>query len=158
MPSRRQLLAALGSALAVGSAGCSGSGSGGSDTVDCRTGAVAHGDGDVLDGGAFARVEGSDVRVAVPLSVADVEDRSIDELRLYEAGGDLAHAIPVSPGDADLMANKQGVGQGQLRYEQYVGRRPFHGRYRIVAVDREGDPVDSLTIEFNCFPEVSDQE
>lgn len=156
MPSRRQLLAAVGSAVAVGSAGCSGSGSGGSDTVDCHTSAVSHGEGDVLDGGAMGTVEGEDVRLAVPLSVDRVRESDVEALRLYDSAGELAHTIPVSPDDADLMASKQGVGDGQLRYEQYLGRRPFHGRYRVVAVDGAGDPVDSVTVEFNCFPEVSD--
>ena len=158
MPSRRRVLAALGSTVAVGTAGCSGSGSGGSDTIDCRTGAVAHGDGDALDGGAMADVEGADVRLAVPLSVATVREHGIDELLLYGADGDLAHVIPVSSEDADLMANKRGVGEGQLRYEQYLGRRPLHGRYRVVAVDADGATVDSVTVEFNCFPEVSADE
>jgi len=158
MPSRRRLLAALGSAVAVGTAGCSGSGSGGSDTVDCHTSAVSHGEGDVLDGGAMGTVEGDDVRLAVPLSVDRVGEAGVEALRLYDSAGELAHTIPVSPDDADLMANKQGVGDGQLRYEQYLGRRPFHGRYRVVATNGDGDPVDSITVEFNCFPEVSGDE
>jgi hypothetical protein len=156
MSSRRRVLAVLGSVVAVGSAGCSGSGSGGSDTIDCQTSAGSHGDGDVLDGGAMGTVEDGDVRLAVPLSVAEVEDRGVAELRLYGPDGELAHTIPVSPGDAGLIANKPGVGEGQLRYEQYLGRRPLHGRYRVVAVDAAGDPLDSVTVSFNCFPEVSD--
>jgi hypothetical protein len=64
--------------------------------------------------------------------------------------------IPVSAGDAGPTANKRGVGEGRLLYEQHLGRRPFHGRYRVVAVDAEGDPLDSVTVGFNCFPEVSE--
>lgn len=155
MPSRRRLLAALGSTAAVGLAGCSGSDSGGSDTVDCHTHALAHGDGDLLDNGAMGSVEDDDVRLAIPLSVDEVRDANVGELEVYDAAGELAYVIPVSAEDADLMANKVGVGAGQLRYEQYLGERPFHGQYRVVAVDGNDDVVDSVTVEFNCFPEVS---
>ncbi|WP_137287159.1 hypothetical protein [Halorussus salinisoli] len=155
MPSRRQVLAGLGSTTAVALAGCSGSGSGGSETVDCHTHAVEHGDGELLDGGAQATVEDGDVRLAVPLSVEDVRGTGLDSLELHDASGELAHLIPVSSDDADLMANKDGVGRGQLRYEQYLGERPFHGRYSVVAVDDTDESLDSVTVEFNCFPDVS---
>jgi len=156
MTSRRQVLAGLGSAASVGLAGCSGSGSGGSETRDCQSGALAHGDGDLLDRGAMARVEGDDVRFVVPLAVDEVREQNVAALELYDAAGELAHVIPVSPGDADVMANKSRAGEGQLYYEQYLGERPLHGQYRVVAVDDADETVDSITIEFNCFPEVSE--
>ena len=158
MLSRRRLLALLGTTTTVGLAGCSGSDSGGSDTVDCQTQAVAHGDGELLDRGAMATVEDDDVRFAVPLSVAEVRDQHVDTLELYDAAGELAHVVPVSTDDADVMANKVGVSEGQLQYEQYLGERPLHGQYRVVALDESGQTVDSLTVEFNCFPEVSNDE
>lgn len=153
MPSRRRLLAAIGSTAAVGVAGCSGRDSGGPETVDCQTEALAHGDGTVLDGGATATVDGDEVRLAVPLSVEEVRERNVDSLALYDADGDLAHSIPVSADDATRMASKTGVGEGKLRYEQYLGQRPFHGQYRVVAVDDSDDAVDSVTVAFNCFPD-----
>lgn len=156
MPSRRQALASAGTVVVAALAGCNGSDSGGSDTTDCRGRALDHGDGDVLDGGVMATVEDGDVRLAVPLSVETVNDRNVDRLRLFDAAGELAHVIPVSPEDADLMANKPGVEDGQLRYEQTLGHRPSHGRYQVVAVDRSGARVDSVTVEFNCFAEVGD--
>ncbi|MFC6726702.1 hypothetical protein ACFQE1_20485, partial [Halobium palmae] len=73
----------------------------------------------------------------------DVADVGVD------ADADDAHD---SADDAGLMANRSGAGEGQLRYQQYLGRRPYHGQYRIVAQDGRGDRVDSITIEFNCFP------
>lgn len=157
MPSRRQLLAALGSATAAALAGCSGaSDSGGSETRDCQTGALERGDGELLDRGASAYVDGDDVRLGVPLSVDEVREANVDSLRVRDASGELAHVIPVSPRDADLMANEGRAGEGQLYYEQYLGERPFHGQYRLVAVDANGDPLDSLTVAFNCFPDVSE--
>lgn len=156
MPSRRQLVASLGTALAVGAAGCAGSDSAGSDSTDCRGTAVSHGDGDVLDRGVMPTVDGGDVRLRIPLSVETVEARNVERLAIRDAAGDLAFVIPVSPNDAGVMSNKAGVGDGQLRYEQYLGRRPFHGRYEVSAVDTSGSPVDSITIEFNCFPETND--
>ena len=154
MPSRRQVLVALVSAATIGSAGCSGSGTGGSATRDCQSPALAHGDGDLLDGGAMATVEDDDVRFVVPLTVDDVRSQNVDALELYDAAGELAHVIPVSPRDVDVMANKGGVSEGQLRYEQYLDERPLHGQYRVVAVDESDETVDSITIRFNCFPDV----
>ncbi|MFD1570908.1 hypothetical protein [Halorubrum laminariae] len=156
MPSRRQLLATVSAATVAGLAGCSGSESGGSDTVDCHTSAVEHGEGDVLDGGAQGTVESGTVRLAVPLSVDDVEETGIDALEVYDAADELAHVIPVSPADAGVMANKVGVAEGKLLYEQSLGDRPLHGRYRIVAVTESGSTVDSVSVEFNCFTDVSD--
>lgn len=153
MPSRRQLLAALGSGAAAALTGCSGSASGGSDTVDCHTHALSHGDGDLLDGGASATVEDGDVRLAVPLSADAVRETGTDSLEVFDASGRLAFVIPVSADDADRMASKQGVSQGQLRYEQYLGERPLHGRYTVLAVDGDGNHVDTVKIEFNCFPD-----
>ena len=73
---------------------------------------------------------------------------------MYDAADELAYTIPVSPDDADVMANKTGVDEGQLRYEQSLGPRPSHDRYRVVAVTPAGDPVGSVTVEFNCFSDV----
>lgn len=150
---RRRLLSGLGVAAATSLTGCVGAGGGGSDTVDCQTRALAHGDGDVLDGGAMATTEGGDVRLAVPLSVDRVRNRGVERLLLYDADGDLAHAVPVSADDADVMAEKS-VPEGRLRYEQYLGRRPLHGQYEIVAVNPDGTRLDSVTVEFNCFTDV----
>lgn len=156
MPSRRQVLTNLGATAVVGLAGCSGSESGGLDSTDCRGHALVHDDGDVLDGGVMATVEGNDVRLTVPLSVKTVNSQNVDRLTIFDAAGEVAYVIPVSPEDTDVMANKPGIGDGQLRYEQYLGRRPFHGQYKIVAVNRTGTHVDSITIEFNCFTDVND--
>lgn len=156
MPSRRALIATVGSAAVVGIAGCSGSNSGGSDTVDCQTSALDHGDGDVLDTGASGSVEDGDVRLVVPLSVDDVQENDLDRLKVYDAADTLSYTIPVSADDAGLMANKVGVNEGQLRYEQSLGHRPFHGQYRVVAVNTAGETVDFVTVEFNCFSDISD--
>jgi hypothetical protein len=64
----------------------------------------------------------------------------------------------VSADDADVMANKSGITQGQLLYEQYLGHRPVHGKYQIVAKDSNDRPIDSVTVEFNCFAEVQDDQ
>jgi|GEM_PF-2263516 hypothetical protein len=156
MLSRRGLIAVVSSVTVTGIAGCSGSETGGSDTTDCQTRAINHGEGTVLDSGAMARVEDGDVRLAVPLSTDDVGKNDVNRLELYDPVDTLAYAIPVSTDDAELMENKRGVSEGQLLYEQSLGHRPFHGQYRIVAVNTTGEPVDFVTVEFNCFPDVSD--
>lgn len=80
----------------------------------------------------------------------------LDRLQVFDAADALAPTIPVSAGDAGVMSNKAGVNEGQLLYEQYLGQRPFHGQYRIVAVNPTGEALDSITVEFNCFSDVSD--
>ncbi|PSP78062.1 hypothetical protein BRC81_08375 [Halobacteriales archaeon QS_1_68_20] len=144
MPSRRQVPAGIGTVAGIGLAGCTGSDSGGSGTTDCQTQALAHGDGDLLDGGAMATVEDGDVRLTVPLSVEKVDRQDVTRLLVYDAAGELEYVIPVSPDDADVMANS--VGEGRLRYEQYLGHRPFHGQYEIVAENAAGDTVDTITV------------
>ncbi len=124
--------------------------------MDCHSSALEHGEGDVLDGGVMATVEDRDVRLVVPLSVETVRSQNVDRLELVDASGVVAHVIPVSPEDQNVMANKMGVGEGQLQYEQYLAQRPFHGQYRVIALDRSGTELDSITIEFNCFPELED--
>ena len=99
-------------------------------------------------------VEDDTARFVGPSSVEDVRESDIDTLEMCDAANELAYTIPVSPDDADVMANKTGVDEGQLRYEQSLGPRPSHGRYRVVAVTPAGDPVDSVTVEFNCFSDV----
>lgn len=155
-PSRRQVLAGLGVTATAGLAGCTGSASGGSESVDCHSSALAHGDGDILDRGVMATVSDGDVRLAIPLSVQTVTSQNVDHLKIFDASGEIAHVIPVSPDDESRMENKSGVGDGQLYYDQYLGQRPFHGQYRIVATDRTGTELDSITVEFNCFPEGED--
>ena len=157
MPYRRQLLVSLGTAIAVGLAGCSSSAdSDGSDTTDCRGHALSQGNGNILDKGVTATVEGDDVRLSIPLSVETVTNQNVDQLEIRDNTGNVSFVIPVSPEDEDLMANKPGVEDGQLLYEQYLGQRPFHGQYRVVALGRSGNDLDSITLQFNCFPEIED--
>jgi len=155
MPSRRRLLAAVGGATAAGLAGCSGSESGGGDTRDCQTTAVNRGDGDVLDGAVRATVDDDGARLVVPLAAEDVRETDTEVLELYDAADELAYAIPVSADDTGVMAEKDGVDDGRLLYEQSLGPRPVHGRYRVVAVTVADEPADFLTVEFNCFSDVN---
>jgi hypothetical protein len=58
-------------------------------------------------------VADGDVRLAVPLAVEDVRAQNVAALEVYGMPGALAHVIPVSTDDAELMANQGGVGEGQ---------------------------------------------
>ncbi|MFC3959364.1 hypothetical protein [Halovivax cerinus] len=104
----------------------------------------------------MARVEADDVRLEVPLSVETVRGQGIDRLSVFDANGKLAFEIPVSAADEDVMANKAGVGEGQLLYEQHLGCRPYHGVYTVVATDEDGERLDFVTVEFNCSPDVDE--
>ncbi|ODR81725.1 hypothetical protein BG842_25085 [Haladaptatus sp. W1] len=155
MISRRQVLAGTSSLALISLAGCSGSESGGSDTIDCHTSASQHGDGDVLDGGAMATVHDGNVYLTIPLSVEKVKHQNVTSLRLYDPSGQLKYTIPVSPLDTDVMQKKLGVSPGQLQYQQYIGPRPYNGQYRILAIDKSGNAVDTVTVGFNCFADTN---
>ena len=127
--------------------------SGESATIDCRATISGTDDGQILDVGAHATIERNDVRLAIPLSVETVTAHNIDRLTIRDAAGEDTYTIPVSPNNADIMAYKQSVGEGQLLYEQYIGQRPFHGHYTVTAENQQGTAIDTLTIEFNCYPD-----
>lgn len=153
MPSRRQILLTVSGAALTSLTGCSAFASNESATTDCRATISGTDDGEVLKGGVHATVEGDDVRLAVPLAVETVTAKNVDRLIITDAAGEDTYIVPVSPNDADVMAQKQGVGDDQLLYEQYVGHRPFHGHYTITAQTRQEANIDTITVEFNCFPD-----
>lgn len=148
---RRRLLLSIGATAAATLAGCTGgSGTGGSDGgIDCATGAGAHGEGRLLDGGASADVEDGRVRLAVTLDVDTLRESGAGRIEARLPDGDVAFVIPVSPDDAGIAPGASE--DGQVRYEQTLGPRPFHGRYRLVAVTPRGETVDAVTVEVNCF-------
>jgi hypothetical protein len=158
MPSRndadglgRRYLLSVGAAAAATLAGCAGaSGTGGTDAgIDCATGAGAHGDGNLLNGGARADVEDGRVRFVVTLDVDTLRETGADRIEARLPDGDVAFVIPVSPGDARIVPG--GSDDGQLRYEQTLGPRPYHGRYRLVALTPRDEVVDAVTVDVNCF-------
>lgn len=150
MRSRRSLLRTAAGSLSLTVAGCSGSNS--SNGIDCTTSAVAHGDGDLL-GGVTAVNDDDTVRLWIPIDVNEARETGLDRVRVLDSTGDLRYEIPVDPGAKDIAPAKQGVSGGVMRYEQTLGPRPQHGRYRVVAVDTEGGELDSLVVDFNCFAE-----
>ena len=101
-----------------------------------------------------ATTDDDGVRLVVPLVAEDVRETDTEVLELYDAADELAYAIPVSADDTGVMAEKDGVDDGRLLYEQSLGPRPGYGRYRVVAVTVADEPVDFLTVEFNCFSDV----
>lgn len=91
-----------------------------------------------------------------PLSVDGVRETETDRLDVYDPTDTPAHAIPVSADDAGLTVTEDGVDEGRLLYEQSLGHRPFHGRYRVVAVNATGERVDFLTVRLDGSTVVDD--
>ena len=129
--SRRKLLVA-GSALGISAlAGCSTRAT--SQTADCSTSVVEHGDGDVLQQASAMRREES---VELLISLQQPGDQlSVTRILIRNSDGDLLHEIPTT--DA-------------REYRQVLGSLPRHGRLKLLAHNQQQGEIDSLTIDFNC--------
>lgn len=145
---RRHFLRATTTALSLsGLAGCTTSTTT-SSSVDCQTAALRHGDADVIQE-ANVVPDGDALRLRIALNSGAIDGDAVDRLVVSEGMGD-GFVIPTTD---------------QRVYEQYLGRRPLHGRLKIVAlgeyeavsnpVGSVGPTLDSLTIDFHCSSEES---
>lgn len=135
--SRRCVLAALGTALA----GCSASES--SSTPDCTTSALDRGDADAIQQASVVP-DGEDLHLRVSLTADAADAGEVDRLLATDGVG-TEFVVPTT---------------GRRTYEQWIGERPRHGRFRVLALgedefDRDavgtlGPRLDSLTVEFHC--------
>lgn len=129
--SRRKILAA-GTTLGVTAlAGCSASGS--SQTPDCTTSAVEHGDGEVLQQASTSRSDGSIILLIALKQPAS--ELPVSRLLVRNSDGDLLHELPTSD---------------SREYNQNLGKPPRHGYLEIIAENQRQEEIDSLTIEYNC--------
>lgn len=158
MTSRRKFVSLVG-LLGVGMAGCinpdpSGSDSGGSNSPGCKGHTLDSSGGDVITR-IYGTAEGDDVRLEVALYAETIQNQNVARFVVYDMSGELEYVIPVSSNDKDVLADKDrpGASSEELHYEQYLGQRPFHGQYRVVAENEKGEELDSITTEFNCFAE-----
>jgi hypothetical protein len=129
--SRRKILA---SSVLIGVttlAGCSGDAS--SDSADCTTTALEHGDGDVLQQASAMISEGSVVLQIVLQESGDT--LTIASIRLENSEGNLIDEIPTT--DA-------------REYRITIASPPHHGRLTLLAVNGQSDEIDSLEIEYHC--------
>ncbi|WP_323192606.1 hypothetical protein [Halostella sp. PRR32] len=132
--SRRKILTSSAVIGAVGLAGCSGDAS--SDSPDCTTTALEHGDGDVLQQ-ASAMI--SDESVVLLISLQESGDTSpIESVLLENSEGDLLNEIPTT--DA-------------REYRLTIGSPPHHGRLTLLAENDQSDAIDSMEIEYHCTDE-----
>jgi len=158
MPSRRQLLATVGAATAAGLAGCSsGSNSESASVAACPTEVVDNGEADVVNA-LSAGVTDGEAALSVSLSVGGVRDAGVDGVALRDADGDLLTWIPVDPRHVERPPDATGTPPtpddgDRLRYEYDLGEAPQHGRFSAVAVGTDGETLDSVTVDVNCFAE-----
>ncbi len=132
--SRRKILTSSAVIGAIGLAGCSGDAS--SDSPDCTTTALEHGDGDVLQQ-ASAMI--SDESVVLLISLQESGDTSpIESVLLENSEGDLLNEIPTT--DA-------------REYRLTIGSPPHHGRLTLLAENDQSDAIDSMEIEYHCTDE-----
>ncbi|WP_455449724.1 hypothetical protein [Natrinema thermotolerans] len=132
--SRRKILASSAVFGATGLAGCSSDAS--SDSPDCTTTALEHGDGDVLQQ-ASAMI--SDESVVLLISLQESGDTlPIESILLKNSEDDLLNEIPTT--DA-------------REYRIAIGSPPHHGRLTLLAKNDQSDDIDSMEIEYHCTGE-----
>lgn len=132
--SRRKILTSCAVIGAVGLAGCSGDAS--SDSPDCTTTALEHGDGDILQQ-VSAMI--SDESVTLLISLQESGDTlPIESVLLKNSEGDLLDEIPTT--DA-------------REYRITIGSPPHHGRLTLLAENDQSDEIDSMEIEYHCTDE-----
>lgn len=132
--SRRKILSSSAVIGATALTGCSGSAS--SNSADCTTTALEHGDGDVLQQ-ASAMI--SDEAVTLLISLQESGDTlPIESILLKNSEGDLLNEIPTT--DA-------------REYRITIGTPPHHGRLILLAENDQSDEIDSMEIEYHCTDE-----
>jgi hypothetical protein len=129
--SRRQVLASSAVVGIAGLAGCSADAS--SDSADCSTTAVEHGDGDVLQQ-ATAMMDADSVVLLVSL-LEPGDELSVESILINDSDGGLREEIPTT--DA-------------REYRLTIGSTPHHGRLNLVAEGEQGEELDSMEIEYHC--------
>jgi len=132
--SRRTILTSSAVIGAIGLAGCSGAAS--SDSLDCTTTALKHGDGDILQQASAMITDNS---VALLISLQESGDTlPIESILLKNSEGDLLDEIPTT--DA-------------REYRITIGSPPHHGRLTLLAENDQSDEIDSMEIEYHCTDE-----
>ena len=132
--SRRKILASSAVIGAIGLAGCSGDAS--SDSTDCTTTALEHGDGDLLQQ-ANAMISGESVVLLISLQESG-DALPIESILLKNSEDDLLHEIPTT--DA-------------REYRITIGSPPHHGHLTLLAKNDQRDEIDSMEIEYQCVDE-----
>jgi len=130
--SRRKILASSAVIGAVGLAGCSGAAS--SDSPDCTTTALEHGDGDILQQ-ASAMASGESVTLLISLQESG-DTLPIDSVLIRNSEADLLEEIPTT--DA-------------REYRITIGSPPHHGRLTLLAENDQSKEIDSMEIEYHCI-------
>lgn len=155
---RRQLLAGLGATASVGLGGCvdtqlsdAEKPSGDSQSYHCETSSIENGDGDVLNLGASGTTEDGDVRLEIPIPAEKIRGQNLDRLIIYDVSGEVEYVIPIAARDMPSDSAKSRVKEDVYYHQQYLGRQPYHGQYRVVAEDQSGETVDSISIQFSCY-------
>lgn len=139
--SRRRVLASGVAALGTALAGCSASES--SSTPDCTTSVLAGGDADVIQE-VMVVPDGEDLHLRIALTADAADAGEVDRLFATDGVG-TELSIPTTD---------------RRTYEQHLGERPRHGRFRILAVGEDelaehavggiGPRLDSMVVEFHC--------
>lgn len=129
--SRRSILV---SGVVLGATGLAGCSAGtGSDSVDCSTTAVEHGDGDIFQQ-ATALMSDESVVLLVSLQGPGGE-LPIESVRIEDSDGNLRDEIPTT--DAQ-------------EYRHTIGSPPHHGYLTVAAVNAQRDELDSLEFTYHC--------
>jgi len=131
---RRALLAAT-TGFTVGLAGCSGGGQTGSETPDAGTDGSGE-SSDTSSSNVFGEIgfDGHELEV----SVSDDSVTRVNAIR-----------------DGEQVGNAE-FSTGASKATVWTANRTLHGEeFELIAVDEEGDEIDSTTVSFSAQPEVS---
>ena len=131
---RRKILTSGAVIGTIGFAGCSSEAS--SDSADCTTTALEHGDGDVLQQ-ASAMISGESVTLLISLQESG-DTLPVESILLENSEGDLLNEIPTT--DA-------------REYRITIGSPPHHSLLTLIAENDQDDEIDSMEIEYHCTGE-----
>ena len=131
---RRKILTSGAVIGAIGFAGCSSEAS--SDSADCTTTALEHGDEDVLQQ-ASAMISGESVTLLISLQESG-DALPVESILLENSEGDLLNEIPTT--DA-------------REYRITIGSPPHHSLLTLIAENDQNDEIDLMEIEYHCTGE-----
>lgn len=141
---RRSVLAALGTAITGGVAGCSDSDSGDSG-YSCGTSTVESNSNSTVLRPTITR-ENERVLLEVWLEKPGVSETNINTVKIFNSEGRLEHEIPT-------QKSAFGGGSGDddfVKYYHTIGLAPQHGHIRVEAQTVDGTVVDFREFVFSC--------
>src|SRR6056297_3414590 len=123
-------------------------------TIRCSS--ETRSDGQAVISGLTATGHDESVYLVVPAIPEQLDRFNVSRIAVYDRSGDLEYDIPVR--EDSISMNKMEVSQGsdgEVPFVVNIGAAPQHGWYRAVVYNGSGGPVQTTTVEFNCYSDKS---